>query len=377
MPVSAISSVRGIGLAVSVSTSTPSAMRFTASLCGHAEALFLVDDEEAEFLELHVLGQQPVRADDDVDAPVGQALHDGPLLGRRQEAAEQLHPHRVGRVAVGEGLGVLARQQGRRGQHGGLRPVLHRLEDGAHGHLGLAEPDVAAHQAVHRPRLLHVGLDVGDGLELVLGLDEPERRLHLGLPRRVGAERPPLHRQAAAVQLHQLGRHLAGRGTGPGPGPLPVGAAHLRQRRRLAAAVGGDRLDLLHRQVQAVGAPVLQDQVVAGGPAHGPRRHALEAGDAVLAVDDEAPGLEVVEEAVRRPGARAGPPVGHPPAGDVGLREHRHLGIGQDEPARDGRRHHGDSGRAGRSLEHRRVDALFGQGGGQARRARARWRRTG
>ncbi len=33
MPVSAISSVRGIGLAVSVSTSTPSAMRFTASLC--------------------------------------------------------------------------------------------------------------------------------------------------------------------------------------------------------------------------------------------------------------------------------------------------------------------------------------------------------
>ena len=125
-------------------------------LVGHAEALLLVDDEETEVLELHVLGQQPVRADDHVDAPVGQALHDGPLLGRRQEAAEQLHPHRVGRVAVGEGLGVLAGQQRGRSQHRCLRPVLHRLEDGAHGHLGLAEPDVAAHQTVHRPRLLHV-----------------------------------------------------------------------------------------------------------------------------------------------------------------------------------------------------------------------------
>ena len=196
-------------------------------------------------------------------------------------------------------------------------------------------------------------LDVGDGLELVLGLDEPERRLHLGLPRRVGAERPPLDRQAAPVELHQLGGHLAGRGTGLGPGPLPVGAAHLRERRRLAAAVGGDRLDLVHRQVEAVGAPVLQDQVVTGGPAHGPRRHALEAGDAVLAVDDEAPGLEVVEEPVRRPGPRAGPAVGHPPAGDVGLREHRHLGVGKDEPAGDGRGHHGDPGRAGRRFEHR------------------------
>ena len=112
----------------------------------------------------------------------------------------------------------------------------------------------------------------------------------------------------------QLRGHLAGRGPRLGPGALPVRAAHLRQRRRLAAAVGGDGLDLVDREVEAVRAPVLQDQVVPGGPAHGPRRHALEAGHAVLAVDDEAPGLEVVEEPVRRPGPRAGPPVRHPPA---------------------------------------------------------------
>ena len=154
MPVRAISRVRGMGLAVSVMHVDALGHAFHGLLVGHAEALLLVDDEETEFLELHVLGQQPVRADDHVDAPVGQALDDGPLLGRRQEAAEQLDPHRVGRVAVREGLGVLARQQGRRSQHRSLRPVLHRLEDGAHGHLRLAEPDVAAHETVHRAAAL-------------------------------------------------------------------------------------------------------------------------------------------------------------------------------------------------------------------------------
>ena len=54
-------------------------------LVRHPEALLLVDHQEAEVLELHVLGQQAVGADDDVDAPVGQPLHDlraaGPATG--------------------------------------------------------------------------------------------------------------------------------------------------------------------------------------------------------------------------------------------------------------------------------------------------------
>ena len=345
-------------------------------LVRHSEALLLVDHQEPELLELHVLGQEAVGADDDVDAPVGQALHDGTLLGRREEPAEQFHPNRIGRVALGEGLGVLARQQRRRSQHRSLGAVLHRLEDGPHRNLRLAEPDVAAHQAVHGARLFHVALDVGDRPQLVLGLDEPERGLHLRLPGRVRAERSPPHGKAAPVQLDQLGRDFAGRGARPGAGPLPVRTAHLRQRRRFAAAVGRDRLDLLHRQVQAVGPPVLQDQVVPGGPAHGPRGHALEAGHPVLAVDDEAPRLEVVEEPVRRSGPRASSPVRHPAARHIGLREHGHLGIGEDEPARDRCRHDGDPGRAGCRLEHGRADPLVGQGRGESAPRRDPWPHT-
>ena len=91
--------------------------------------------------------------------------------------------------AVGERVAVLGGEQRGGREHGDLLAVLDRLERGADGHLGLAEADVAAHQAVHRVGALHVGLDVVDRLALVGRLDVGERLLHLVLPRRVVAER--------------------------------------------------------------------------------------------------------------------------------------------------------------------------------------------
>ena len=44
-----------------------------AFLVPDAEALLLIDDKQAEVFELHILGQQPVRADDDVDFAVLEA----------------------------------------------------------------------------------------------------------------------------------------------------------------------------------------------------------------------------------------------------------------------------------------------------------------
>ncbi len=73
MPTSDMFSVRGIGVAVIVSTSTLLAHLLDALLVRDAEALLLVDDEQPEILELHVLRQQAVRADDDVDLAGGDA----------------------------------------------------------------------------------------------------------------------------------------------------------------------------------------------------------------------------------------------------------------------------------------------------------------
>jgi hypothetical protein len=69
-PVIAICSVRGIGVAVSVSMCTSARSCFSRSLCVDPEALFLVDDDEPEILEFGALGEDRMRADDDVELPL-------------------------------------------------------------------------------------------------------------------------------------------------------------------------------------------------------------------------------------------------------------------------------------------------------------------
>ena len=66
MPSSDMCSVRGIGVAVIVSTSTVAPQPLEHLLVLDAEPLLLVDDRQAEVLEAHVLLHQPMRADDDV-----------------------------------------------------------------------------------------------------------------------------------------------------------------------------------------------------------------------------------------------------------------------------------------------------------------------
>ena len=66
-------------------------------LVGDAEALLLVDHEQAEVLELHVSRQQPVGADHHVDLARLDALRHLPRLPGSEEARQHLDPHRVGR----------------------------------------------------------------------------------------------------------------------------------------------------------------------------------------------------------------------------------------------------------------------------------------
>ena len=84
-------SVRGIGVAVMRQHVDLLAHLLDALLVRHAEALLLVDDEQAEIAKLHVLRQQPVRADDDVDLAAGELLERSPSdLLLRAEAADHV-----------------------------------------------------------------------------------------------------------------------------------------------------------------------------------------------------------------------------------------------------------------------------------------------
>ena len=197
----------------------------------HAEPLLFVDDQQAQPLEVDVLGQQTVRAHHDVDRAVQETLDHLGRLGARQEPAQHLDSDRKAAVAVAERLKVLAGQQRGRHEDRRLAAVLDRLEHRPQRHLGLAEPDVAADQAVHRPVRLHVGLHVSDRPELVGRLHVRERRLELVLPHRVGREGVAGHTGPGPVEVDQLLGDLARRGPRPGAGPLPVRAAHLRQGR--------------------------------------------------------------------------------------------------------------------------------------------------
>ena len=187
-----------------------------------AEPLLLVDDQQAEAGEPDVSRQQAVSADHHVDRSVGQPLQHRPGFSGGQEAAQHLDAYRVRGEAVPERQAVLLGQQGGWDQHGGLSTVLHGLEHGTHRHLGLAEADVATHQAIHGHRALHVGLDFLDGPQLVGRLLEREGLFELSLPRGVLSEGVALGGHPLLVEHHQFLGDLGHLGPHPGPGLLPV-----------------------------------------------------------------------------------------------------------------------------------------------------------
>ena len=86
-PLNAIWSVRGIGVAVSVSTSTSALQLLDALLVRHAEAVLLVDHDEAEVAERDVLLEQAVGADHDVDRARREPLEHGFALASASGSA--------------------------------------------------------------------------------------------------------------------------------------------------------------------------------------------------------------------------------------------------------------------------------------------------
>ncbi len=174
-------------------------------------------------------------ADQDVDAPLREALDRGLLLGGGAEARDVLERERVVGEALGEGAVVLLGEDRRRHEHQHLLAVAGRLEGGAQRDLGLAVADVAADQPVHRPRRFHVGLDQLDRLALVGRLGEREALLELALPVGVRPERVAAAPPALGVQAEQLARELLRGAARARLHRLPARAAELGQRRVLAA----------------------------------------------------------------------------------------------------------------------------------------------
>ncbi len=120
---------------------------------------------------------------------------------RVAKARDHFDSHRVAVEALAHRVPVLLREHRGRHQHRHLSPVHHRDERRAQRHLGLAEAGVAANQPVHRLGPAHVADHFVDRGELVGRLFELEA---LGEFRVVGArmgEGVALHHLARGIDV--------------------------------------------------------------------------------------------------------------------------------------------------------------------------------
>ncbi len=274
-PARAMFSVRGMGVAERVSAST----------------LLLVHNEQAQILELDVLLQKPVRADDYVGGAVPYRLQRLFYFGRRAEAAEHLYPDGIAGKAPCRGHVMLLGEHGRRHEYGRLLAVHDAFHDGAEGDLGLAEANVAAKQPVHGDGPFHIRLYFGYSPKLVLSFGIFEAVFKFLLPDGVGGEgvaRPP---RPLRVELDQALGELLRRAPGAGFGPAPFGAAELAEADGGVLPRGsdilGNHVELRHGDIEAVGARIGDFYIILFHPVHGQPEDADETAYAVVFVHDK------------------------------------------------------------------------------------------
>ncbi len=174
----------------------------------HAKPLLLVNHKQPQILVNDVCRQKPVRADNNVHQPLFQSLDGLFHLARRPEARHHLNAHRKILHALHKRIVMLLRQNSGRHEICDLFAVLNRLERGTYGNLRLAIAHIAANQAVHDARTLHVAFCRLDGKQLVSRLLKRKHLLKLLLPYRVPAKDKSLLLLADGIQLHKIPCHL-------------------------------------------------------------------------------------------------------------------------------------------------------------------------
>ena len=309
----------------------------------HAKALLLVNDHQAQVLGVHIGRKQTMRADEHINRALGKRLERALLLRRGAEAAEHFDLEAKRGKALKERLVVLLGQNGRGAEHHDLAAGVHALKRRAQGNLGLAETHVAAEQAIHGLGRLHIGLDVGDSLQLVACLVVGEALLHLNLLGRIGRTGDTGNRRAARIQVDQVKRQLFGVLARLVGGTRPVGGIEPGQARLVAvgANVARDAVDLFERHVELVAIGIFQQKVVAFLAAHFLARDLAKERDAVGSVHHVVARLKREGDLRNVNLAAAARAVGIHAGIEVGNREHGQIGVGHHHALRQGSVHKG------------------------------------
>ncbi len=180
-----------------------------------------------------------------------------------------------------------------RHHHGHLFAVHRRDEGGAQRNLGLAETDVAAHQAIHRLAGAEIVQHRIDDALLILGLVVGEARAELLVHAVRDGQARALARQARGGDLDQFGRHLADAVLQPRLARLPAKPAELVElHARIFRAVTREQLDVLDRQIELGVIGVMQFEAVVRRAGRLDGLQADEAPDAVIDMHHEVAGIE-------------------------------------------------------------------------------------
>ena len=218
----------------------------------NAEALLFIDHDKSEIFESEVAGNEPMRADDDVDAALAKKLQHFPLFSLRAKAAKHFDSHGVIEHPLAENFEVLLREHRRRCQDRDLFAVHHRFKRRANCDFGFSEADVAANETVHRARAFHVDLRLDDRSQLIGRFAKWKRMLELDLPSRVGSEDVA----GLGLALSLQGQHFAGvikdRGDRIFLGPCPFDVGQRTEQRRFFADadVTRNKIRLLERHIE-------------------------------------------------------------------------------------------------------------------------------
>ena len=264
-----------------------------AFLVRHAEVLLLVDHNEAEVLELDQLAENGVRADDDVDRAILEALPRRLEIGVGHHARHMRDIHRQSGETLAEIFRVLAREQRRRRDDGDLLAIERGGECGAQRHLGLAEADVAANEAIHGSPRGHVVERRVDGALLILRLLPRKSGAEFGVEMLGRNEPRRLAQLARGGDLDQLLRDLADAVLHPRATVLPARAAELVERRlRVLRAVAREQFEVFHRQEQLVAASVMQFETIVRRARGLDGAQADETPDAVIDMHNEIAGRQ-------------------------------------------------------------------------------------
>ena len=268
--------------------------------------------------------------------------------------------------AAAKSFKVLEREHRGRSEHGDLLGVGDRLERGAHGHFRLAVAHVAAQQAVHGLRALHIALDVGDGDGLVRRFFKLEGVFKFALERAVRRKCEALSRFSFGIQLQQFVGHVLDRLLDARLSRRPGGAAQFVEDgfRALDGAVALHQVEPLERNVEARVVRIAQAHEFAARAAVFDLMQSLELADAVVDVDDVVAGLQlgkIAEEAGRLGAALASRPAGMvsnnvPGPEDGDARIEKHDAIGEWRAAQD---HRGNTAGRGVLGEARAGGILF------------------